>query len=200
MSILLPSSPVPSDAQPSLVSLGAVVGSPLGGADQRFNRLGDRYQISVTLPSRSFTSGDAMRVYLSRLRRALTQGAILPFLQPGLDVGVPGAPVVSGAGQQGSSLSLRGFRPGYTVREGQFFSIIHGGRRYLHEAAGEVSADATGRLVLPIGPMLRIQPGDAAICEFAQPMIEGFLSGNSVSWTLKGMRTTPAQFTIKEAE
>lgn len=198
MSVLLPNDPLPNTAVPELLSWGGVLSPPGGGADQRLNRLGDRYQLSVTLPPR--LSGEVLRVYLARLRRALTAGAIMSFPQPDLVIGEPGAPFVSGAGQSGSSINLGGFAPGYVVCEGQFFSIVHNGRRYIHSADAQVAANGSGNITLPITPMLRIRPANGAICEFKDPKIEGFLTGNSVAWTFTRAKTTPPTFVIKEVE
>ncbi len=198
MSILLPSDPLPNTAVPELLSFGAVLTPPLGGAAQRLNRLGDRFRLSVTLPAR--LSGAVLRVFLSRLRRALTQGAIIAFPQPDLDIGTPGAPMIDGANQTGSTLKLRGFAAGYVIREGQFFSVVSNGRRYLHSAAAQVAAGGSGNVVLPIDPLLRVLFADGAACEFAEPKIEGLLDGNSVAWTFTRARTTPPTFVITEAE
>lgn len=178
MAIELPQPRLPRSAVPKLLDWGSDQKAPQGGSFQRLNRLGNRFALELAYP-RLKPEPDG-RILASRLRRAKTEGALFPFPQPGLAIGNPGAPVVDGAGQSGSMLALRGFTPGYRVREGQFFSIIDGGRRYLHEAAAETIADAGGRLVLAINPMLRIRPGNAAICEFAKPYIEGIVSGSSM--------------------
>lgn len=198
MAILLPSLPGIRTAEPRLLDFGGVQQGAMGGAAQRLNRLGNRFSLSVELPpALSATEG---RIYVARLLRALTEGAIYPFPQHGLDIGTPGAPLVNGAGQSGSTLTLDGFTPGYVVREGQFFSIIHAGRRYLHQAAAEATADGAGNIVLPITPMLRISPANNAVCEFAVPYIEGFVSGDSASWRLMLEPFHLISFSITEAQ
>lgn len=199
MSILLPSKPAVQTADPYLMDFGSVIRPPMGGPDQRFNRLGNRFGIDVVLPSaRSDREG---RIYVSRLMQALTEGALFAFVQD-LDVGAPGASIaVNGAGQQGSTLNLKGFPSGYTVLEGQFFSIIYAGRRFLHYATADTAAAANGTMALPIGPMLRISPNDAAVCEFAMPMIEGFLANaQQLKWQLQTAPYADIKFTIEEAQ
>lgn len=198
MSVLLPSLPGIRTAEPQLLDFGAVQQGAQGGAAQRLNRLGNRFALSVELPPAvSATHG---RVYVARLLRALTQGAIFPFPQPGLAIGNPGAPVVNGAGQSGSTLIFRGFTPGYNYREGQFFSIIHNGRRYLHQLATEGVVNEAGTANLSITPMLRISPADGAVCEFALPYIEGFVSGDSAKWRLMLEPYHAISFSISEAQ
>jgi len=107
---------------------------------------------------------------------------------------------VLAGGQAGSSLSLHQFSPGYVVREGQPFSVIHGGRRYMHMAQATIQADGQGRIVLPIAPMLRASPAAQSICEFAEPKIEGFLDGDAQTWTLDVALNVGLSFTIMEAK
>lgn len=199
MSILLPYTRGMRTGAPSVLDFGGVLTPPGGGATQRFNRVGDRYTLTVTPPLlRSEPDG---RVYVSRLRRALREGAIFAFPQDGLVIGSPGSPLVNGAGQTGTTLNIDGMTPGYIVREGQFFSIIIGGRRYLYAARAQTAANGSGQIALPIEVPLRVSPTDNAVCEFAAPMIEGFLAGDEVRWEL--LREPFIQipdFTITEAE
>ncbi len=197
MSVLLPSLPGIRTAEPQLLDFGAVQQGALGGAAQRLNRLGNRFGLAVELPpALSATHG---RIYVAKLLRALTEGAIYPFPQPGLNIGTPGSPVVDGAGQSGSLLNLRGFAEGYLIREGQFFSIIHNGRRYLHSAAEERGTVSGAVYNLRVTPMLRISPADGAVCEFSTPYLEGFVSGDSAKWQLMLEPYHAIAFSITEA-
>jgi hypothetical protein len=195
MSIALPSTPAPTTAVPRLLDFGILVTPPMGGPAQRVNRIGNRFAVDFTMPTLRAPND---RVFVSRLLRGLSEGILIPFPQA-IDEGAPGAPAVDGAAQQGSTIKLKGFAVGYAVREGQFFSIIFGGRRYLHSATGDAAADGSGRMTLGIAPMLRVSPNDGATCEVAQPMIEGFLSGNAQEWTFRTDRLTDVGFTVTEA-
>jgi hypothetical protein len=198
MSVLLPSLPGMRSAEPQLMDFGAVQQGAQGGAAQRLNRLGNRFAIAVELPPA--LSATAGRVYVARLLKAISAGAIYPFPQPDLVIGDVGAPLVSGAGQSGSVINLKGFTAGYLIREGQFFSIIHNGRRFLHQASSEIAADGSGNVALPITPMLRISPANNAVCEFAVPFIEGFVSGDSAKWKLMLEPYHAISFSISEAQ
>lgn len=179
--ILLPSKPALRMDSPTMLDWGGTISPPLGGPTQTILRLGTRHALEFELPRmRTEPNG---RIWSAKLRLAKLYGALLPFGQDGLAIGVPGAPVAEGGGQSGSTLALRGFAAGYTVAIGQAFSLIHNGRRYLHFAAEQAVANASGRLSLAILPMLRVIVDDGDGCEFAQPMIQGALSGNSVKWT-----------------
>lgn len=197
MSIALPADPAPTSAEPAYLDWGGQLRPIFGGAVQKLNRLGDRFALNVVMPV--MESADDGRVWVANLVLAQRQGAIMEWPQHSLDVGQPGAPVVDGAGQSGSTLALRGFAPDYAVRIGQFFSLIEGGRRYLHMAAADMLADADGRMALPIAPMLRVRPANGAICEFVQPMIEGFLDGDRRSWSIDTAMFVGLSFSIGEA-
>lgn len=181
MSILLPYARGLKTAAPSLLDFGGVLRPPGGGVHQKLNRLGSRYTLTVRPPlMRSEPNG---RIYASRLRRALSEGAVFAFPQ-NLVIGIPGNPLVNGGGQTGTTINIDGFTPGYVVREGQFFSIIHGGRRYLYASRAQMVANGAGQIAVPIEVPLRASPSDNSVCEFAVPMIEGFLSGDEVRWEL----------------
>ena len=178
--ILLPSRPGPKAEKPRLIDFGGQLKPALGGPVQTILRLGTRHGIDITLPN--MWAEPTGRVWSSRLRQAKIYGALWHWRQDGLAIGLPGAPVVDGGGQAGSAIALRGFRPGYAVREGQAFSLVSAGRRYLHFAGAPGVADGAGRLALGIFPMLRVIPADGDLCEFAQPIMQGSLSGNEASW------------------
>lgn len=197
MSILLPTDPGIKSAKPRLRDFGAWLEPPMGGPAQRLNRIGNRFSVDVDVAtSPSTTTG---RVIVARLMRGLTAGVMLPFPQD-FDPGAVGnAVVVNGGNQTGSNLALKGFPAGYIVREGQFFSIIYGGRRYVHSAAADTAVAADGSVTLPIFPMLRISPNDGAVCEFAVPMIEGFIPGNELAYSLQTAKFLDVSFTVLEA-
>lgn len=167
-------------AGPRYRDFGGVQGA---AAEQRVNRLGNRFGIELNLPPQP-EEPDGRRL-AQMLRLARGQGAITAFPQPGFDVGVPGAPVVNGTVAGGSTLPLRGLTPHYAVRFGQYLSVVHGGRRYLHSAAAAGEANGSGQLILTIHPMLRVSLADGDVVELAVPKIEGLLSGgNEVTWTI----------------
>jgi hypothetical protein len=130
--------------------------------------------------------------------QALTAGALFVLPQDFVNAAA-GTPVVNGAAQLGSTLQLRGFVANAPIFEGQFFSIIFAGRRYLHCVTADTAADSAGAAVISLVPMLRISPNDGATCEFEQPMIEGFLSGNAFEWDMQTDPYLDLSFTITEA-
>jgi hypothetical protein len=178
MAIELPSAPGIRSARPRLIDFGGEQEGALGGPSKRIDRAGNRYGIEITLPP--LPEEPDGRIYLSRLRRAKKEGARYAFPQPGFDVGAPGAAVVDGAGQTGTSLALRGMTPRYPIKEGRFFNIIQDGRYYLYAAAAQAIVAADGTVTVTLEDMLRRITVDGATCVFGRPMIEGSIG--EVSW------------------
>lgn len=168
----LPDDPAPGELEWFAVDFGGVLGSELGGSDQRVNRLGNRWRVELPLPA--MRAADARR-WTSKLNRGLRKGVRWRIIQPDLPVGIPGMPLVAGAGQAGETLTADGFTPGYFCRYGQKFAILTGGIRYVHEVSEPAVVDASGEVTLEIEPPLRVEPADNAVLEFADPFIEGFL-------------------------
>lgn len=193
---VLPSSPAPQGATPSYVDFGSTLTPALGGAEQRINRLGNRFRLAVTMPP--MENKDEGRVFIARLIRGRSEGVRMKFPLSGFNPGDPGSPVVNGGGQSGRLLQLRGFASGYTVKEGQFFSIEKGGSHYLYQADEEVSANGAGVMQLTINPLLRASPVDGATCHFAEPMIEGLIEGSDWQWDYALDYSVGLEFVIKE--
>lgn len=139
------------------------------------------------------------RIYVSRLILGKTNRALLKFPQPGLKIGAPGAAKVKTATSGGTSLPLKTLTPGYAIREGQFFSVIHGTRRYLYRAAAQAIANGSGDVTVTIDPMLRTAVSVNDVVEFV-PLIEGFIQGDEQAWALALEHHTGLSFSITEAE
>ena len=198
---VLPTTPAPQVATPSYVDFGATLTPSLGGSEQRINRLGNRFRLSVTMPP--MQNKEAGRVFIARLIRGHSEGLRMNFPLGGFNPGTEaeiGSPVVSGSSQSGRLLNLRGFTPGYTVKEGQFFSILTGTPEghFLYQADEEVTANFTGAIQLTINPLLRVSPDDGDICFFHKPKIEGLVEGSDWQWDYALDYNVGIEFVIKE--
>lgn len=180
MSIALPAKPGIKSARLRLLDWNEQLKPILGGVTQIVQRLGTRSSYEFTLPLMS--AEPLGRLWASRLRQAKLYGALMPLVQDQFEIGTPGLVVVDGDGQTGSTLNVRGGNAYYAVREGQAFSIVHNGVRYVHYATADVKLSGAGAAALPIVPMLRFITIDGETCEFGQPMIEGTISGNELTW------------------
>ncbi|WIW88956.1 hypothetical protein K3M67_02960 [Sphingobium sp. V4] len=196
-SIMLPTDPGPNGMELNYVEFGGVLTPALGGAAQRINRPGDRHAVVFSMPPLVLEPHG--RIWINRLRLGVQLGAVAEFLQPDFHIGSPGAPVIDGDGQAGKVLSLRGFTPYYQAREGQAFSIIIGGRRYLHFSDETKRAGPDGKITVSVSPMLRASPANGDVCEFGSPKIEGILSDDAKRWTTNINRHVGISFTVTEA-
>lgn len=174
---------------------GGVLEGPLGGASQNLHRMGDRMAVDFELAP--LAAASVGRRLIAQLRRAKNEGALIAYPQNGIRIGSPGAPVINGAGQAGTSLLLRGFTPHYAVRIEQAFSLIHDGRRYLHAVQADGRADAAGKVTIIIEPMLRFITTDGDVAEFARPMIEGDVT--FAGWSSEPSLKNTLGFSVAEA-
>jgi hypothetical protein len=205
MSIVLPDFPGPSSAVPRYLDFGSSYKGGQGGATQRFDRPGNRFALDVEMPPIRLEPrvhwGVGYRVFLQRLRIAKREGAIYPFPQQGFVLAAAGVPVVDGdVAANTAVMSLAGFSPGSILREGQFVSIIHEGRRYIHSFAEERVAAADGTLAdASMDPIFRVPFADGDIVELI-PMIEGSVQGEEVAWPTLPSGQSVIKFMMEEDE
>lgn len=194
--IELPGWAVPSGASPALLDWGGVLRPSSGAALLRVDRLGARYRIALSFPP--FDEPERGRVIVSRLIRAKRMGIRVEF--PLLAPQLLQDGVVDGTGQSGTTLRIRGLAPRMTVREGYWLSVVRAdGQHFLHNVAGEVTADGTGRLALPLSEMLRWPFADGARVCLVRPMIEGIIDGSEQAWSVSVDQNVDIEFTIEEA-
>jgi len=194
---VLPSLPLGSQTNIRLKSNANILESSFGGPSQRNAKMGDRWTLEVVC--RPMRAAQANPV-ITALLQGLSEKLIARVPQPGFEIGSPGNPVVSGAGQAGSSLTISGFTPGYQIRNGQFFSIVAGGVRYLHRVRADATANGSGAAVVQFLPMLKVSPPAGSVCEFAEPKIEGLVDGAEQGWTVGLVANVGLTFKINEAQ
>lgn len=198
--VTLPASPAPNSADPRFLLWGSDQKGSLGAATTHIDRLGSRFAIDVKMPP--MKSEPDGRLWVAALIEAKEGGsALMKFHQLGLVIGAPGAPVVNGATAATLvTVPMRGLTAGYTVRRGQFFSVIQGGRRYLYMSRADTVASGGGVANVPVSPMIRAALADGATIELAVPMIEGHLLGEDQPWNLNSAHHTGLTFSIEENE
>lgn len=181
---------------PKLMDFGGFLAPSTGGAVLRVDRMGNRHAIDFVLPPMRMEPHG--RLWSSRLKRAKTEGAFMRMPQVDFRPGAAGVPVVAARTVGGRLLPVAGGQPGGRVREGQFLSVIHEGRRYLHSVDAEVGFGADGTALLQVTPMLRtpLDIGDAI--EIAQPRVEGLIL-EDFGYTVGSNRTVALSFTLTEA-
>lgn len=194
--ITLPTCPVPNEAEMRVRTFGGILVPFMGGPDQTYNRPGTRVGVLFVMPS---LDNDEMRAFTARLMRAKQVGGIMNYPLFDFDPGSPPNPRISAA-STGTALSMSGLGPDYLMREGQPFSVIHGGYRYLHFATGDVTASGAGTAVISIFPPTRVTFAVNDVVEIAEPKIEGNVSpGEEFGWPVALDNTTDLSFSIVES-
>ncbi len=182
MTIALPTTPTWRKASPEFIDMGVDQAPSTGlGVDQRLERLGSRWALSVELPP--IKEGVAWLDWQVAMLLARSQGASYRWPQPGLVTNTPsaGSPVIAGAGQTGSTLNISGVGFGYQVRKGQFLSVTKGARSYLYQCTTLTSASG-GAMAVPIYPMLRASPDNGSAVELVAPLIVGKITSENLTW------------------
>ncbi len=194
MSIEIPLSRI-KDIQIRPLNFSGTQEGTLGGPSLPIPRLGDRFAVDIT--TTQLRQDAESRLLISALFQATTDDARIRILQPNRRRnGFPA--IVDGAGQSGRTLNVRGLPARAAFDQGEFFSLIHNGQRYVYMTAGAVIAGSDGRAAVPIWPMLRTLTVDASVCEFIVPFIEGQLVGFDKGAGFERNRTKPLTFSIVE--
>jgi hypothetical protein len=196
MTLSLPRSPAPYNAVPSLLNFGLKLRPATGGKVLKIERPGSRYRADISYRP---MEADQARVFISRLLEIERSGnLLLPYPLAGVSQGSPGAPVIDGANQAGTTLTLRACRPNYRFKEGYWLSLVTAGQHYLYNCRSNAIASPEGEVALAIEPPLRKPPADGDKVLVAEPMIEGFLDG-VFSWPIDDGLLVSIGFTIEEA-
>jgi hypothetical protein len=195
--IELPANPAPNAAEPALIDFGITIEGALGAGSLRVNRPGSRFRVTVGFAAMVPEVAD---VFIARLLAAKDEGLRIPYPQRTRARGNPGSPVVDGANPTGKLLPLRSATNGHVFREGGWISIEDAsGQHYLHNIRGSVRVAPDGTCELPISPALRVPFADGASIHAAQPMIEGLVEGDSITWRETENHLVELSFAIREA-
>ena len=199
--VTLPNYPAPTDITYKLNSFASDLTPPLGGQTQRVLRLGSRFSLDLQYPAMPYAIGQQ---WLSRLLYAEGYPVAIPFTQRGALLTSPGFLVVDGGAaaplNSGGQLAVHQGTPANTILAGRFFHVLSQatGRRYIHQLIADVTLDAAGSATLGIVPFLRFTPQEGDTVEFVNPILEGFLTGASTSWTLELVRRIGLKFSVME--
>lgn len=195
MPLFLPTWPGPSEMTPRPISARNETRPGYGGPVGRNLRPGTRWAWDIALPPMSY---EESLLWDDLLEEGDT--VVMPILQPGLDLGAPGAPLVNGAMQSGRTLNLKGLTPGYLFRKGQWLSVISQGQRYAYKSRADATADGAGNLAVPLRTMIRYPLVNSAVVEIAEPKVEGWATPDPDSFKVSTDGLVSPRFTIEERE
>lgn len=189
MAIQFPLFPQGSSTEISLISSSVDLKPYMGGPQQRYSRLGDRWRLKVEM--RKMHAAQAGPI-LATLVQGVGSKLLVPVHQPGLDTSVWSDGQVAQAVSGGRVVKHNG--GGAAKQVGQFVSIIVNGVRFLHQITLVSGQDLT------LYPMLKKPLIGGEVMEFGLPKIEGFSSGNEQGWTIGLALSVGVSFEIVEAQ
>ena len=193
-SVVLPTSPGFVSMTHRLITTRTENRPATGSSESRFARMGSRY--AFDFETEPLTPEEAMDWSIIETEAGT---CVVTIPQVDFDTGAPGAPLVNGAGQSGTSLMLDGLTPRYVIRRGQWLNITTGGLIYLYRAAAEAIADGAGNVTVTLQTLLRAPHGNNDVVELGQPKVEGFVTLPDDAWSISGTeRFYRLAFSIKE--
>lgn len=191
MTISLPDTPAHRKQKIFQISFAENQEPMLGGPETRIARLGTRLGVSVELPPMNYLTAMA---WIARLMRSDEDESVFPFRQSGFTPAQAQNWTAQAAAANTYYLPVT--RPGADALpvEGQFFSIVKNGRRYLHVVTGAITAGGFN-----IFPALRTSMAGAETVEFPSPKIQGQVNRDRITeWEIDRALTVGVSFDLRE--
>lgn len=193
--LVLPIDPRPSKMTPRPISSRNEQRPASQGPVNRYMRPGTRWAWDNTMPPMSYVESLAWDDLLSE-----SDTVIMDILQPGLNTGSPGSPVIDGNGQVGRVLALKGLAPGYQFRKGQWISFPVSEQLFAYKVRAAIAVGSDGKVALPLLTLLRLPPVNNAIVDVAQPRAEGFATVDLGSLEVGEDQLVSLRWTLEERE
>lgn len=198
MTVALPTNGI-ANAEPFFIDAGGILSSPVGGYDQRLNRIGSRFGCTFTTKP---MKADEARIWIARLIRGVHEKASIKFPQPGVVTQISNfaSKAVAANAEIIESLNPTGAGDFRSLLEGQFFHVIVSGKSYLYQVKSQVAFVPGSTLLFPVQPMVRIPWASGANLVFLNPQIEGYVVNEAPRWSIDIAKIYGLTFTIREAE
>lgn len=193
--LVLPTDPAPSRMTPRPISARNEQRPSSSGPVNRYMQPGTRWAWDCVMPPMSYVDSLAFDDLLSE-----ADTVVMDIVQPGLNTGSPGAPLINGAGQLGRTLNLKALLAGYVFRKGQWISFPVNGQIFAYKVRSAITVGAGGTVALPLLTMLRLPPANNAVVSVAQPRAEGFPTIDPASLEIGTDGLVQLKFTLEERE
>lgn len=159
------------------------------------------WEHAVQLPPLFGEEGEAMVAFLVSLNGVEGTFTMRDFSYRAARGSLLGTPVVSGAGQSGSSLVTSGWTAGITgqMLPGDEFQLGSGETARLYKVVSRADSNGSGIATLEIWPSLRGSPANAAALVLTSPVGIWRLTANDFSWSVNPGEEYDINFTAREA-
>jgi hypothetical protein len=143
----------------------AVTSSPFTYKQQVLKYSASRWEANITLPPMKRADSETWITFLMKLNGqygTFLLGDPLGQTARGSASTQAGTPLVNGANQTGSSISVDGLPLSVTgyLLEGDYIQLGSGATAKLHKVMTQVNSDASGTAVIDIWPDIRTSPAD----------------------------------------
>ena len=199
--IALPDGAV-ADARPRFIDRGGLLRPFLNGDDQRLDRLGSKWGADFVTRA---MKGEEARIWIARLTRGVREKVSIKFPQPGVAIQWTGDGSIQAAVAANAETIIikrpSGTDAGKLIKEGQFFSVIEGGRRYLYQSTADVALANVGgtyQASVPVQPPVRRSLSLNSVVEILTPRMEGFVKNDSWKWSIDSAKIYGLEFSIDE--
>jgi hypothetical protein len=164
-----------SAAQRSLIAMTSASTSPFTGGQQVQDWGGRYWSYEIDMIRLQGRNARVMDAFINGLGGLA--GKFI-FRDPAIRQVILGAPVVSGAGQTGSTLTTTGWPANALVMgAGDFFSLGEGASMRLYQLSVDAVSNGSGVSTLAFHPPLRISPANEAALNVANPGVVLRLTG-----------------------
>jgi hypothetical protein len=178
--------------------------SPFTLKQQVISHSGQQWEADISLPPMTRDEGEDWVSFLVKLKGQ--QGTFLlgdpsGATPRGSAATTAGTPVVNGAGQTGSSLTVDGLPvsvSGY-LKAGDYIQLGTASSSTLHKVLNDVTTSASGEASFDIYPSIRTAPADGSSVTVSNAKGVFRLSSNETSWSISEVELFGISFSAVEA-
>jgi len=178
--------------------------SPFTLKQQVIAHSGQQWEADIMLPPMTRDEGEEWVSFLVKLKGQ--QGTFLlgdpsGVTPRGSAATTPGTPLVNGAGQVGSSLTIDGLpvsTSGY-LKSGDYIQLGSLSGSTLHKVLNDVDSNASGEASIDIYPSIRLAPADNATVTVSNAKGVFRLASNETSWSINEVTHFGITFSAVEA-
>lgn len=181
----------------SLVSNTQTFQSPLSGSVQTLEMPGARWRAAFTLSALEDVDSAALRAFLVQLRGQSGRFYLYNFARSAPAGVAVGTPIVSGAGQTGTTLVTSGWLNSITgiLKAGDYFGV----NGELKMVVADTNSNGAGVATITFEPPLRSSPANSAAITVSKPTAVFKLDEDTVRWVTTAPKLDSISITATEA-